>query len=199
MTGQPTEPIWRFIGFTGFCIAIALIGQSQGLLTGAVFMNNADAAVFVGPISAIPLALFMGFFVRTTTIPSAIRPLKNFNYFSYCFESMAILLYGYDRCKFDASLATQANVQPEWVQYLGQLFANRSDDPFVDTLINKLRKQVTGGVIQAKYRSLILDQLDISNDDDKNIILNTIYICLTFVILRVLTYVVLISKVNKQE
>lgn len=189
----------RFSGFTAISIAIALIAQSQGLLIGAIFMEDASAAVFLGPITCIPLMLFAGFFVRISTIPYYFRPLTYISYLRYSFEAYIAVLYGYERCQWDPSLANMTNQKPEWLDYLTQILAPSPEEgdqeSFVQTLLDNLSGQF-GSTTEEEYKSIVMSQFEV---DDQSLIWNSIILGLFFIVLRVITYVILLWKVNKRE
>ena len=199
MTGQDSS-IARFSGFTAISIAIALIAQSQGLLIGALFMEDASAAVFLGPITCIPLMLFAGFFVRISTIPYYFRPLTYISYLRYSFEAYIAVLYGYERCEWDPSLANLTNAKPEWLDYLTQILApeeseGENSENFVQTLLDNLSGQF-GSNSEEDYQSIVMSQFEVT---DESLIWNSIILVLFFVVLRIATYVILLWKVNKRE
>lgn len=189
----------RFTGFTLISIAIALIAQSQGLLIGALFMEDASAAVFLGPITCIPLMLFAGFFVRISTIPYYFRPLTFISYLRYSFEAYIAVLYGYERCEWDPSLANLTNQKPEWLDYLTQILAPNPEEGdqenFVQTLLDNLSGQF-GSATEDEYKSIVMSQFKV---EDNDLIWNSIILALFFIVLRVVTYVILLWKVNKRE
>lgn len=48
---------------------ITFSGQSTGLLFGSLWAHKPDEAVFVAPVSALPVFLLSGFFVKVSTMP----------------------------------------------------------------------------------------------------------------------------------
>jgi hypothetical protein len=202
MTGQD-HSIYRFIGFTGVSIAVAIIAQSQGLLIGAIFMEDASAAVFLGPITCIPLMLFAGFFVRISTIPSYFKPMTYISYLRYSFEAYIAILYGYDRCVLDPDLANQTNAKPEWFDYLTQILAPQNNgtegdsnsENFVQTLLDNLSGQFSPKS-EEDYQSAVMSQFEV---DDQSLIWYFLILGLFFVVLRVITYFILLWKVNRRD
>jgi len=53
--------------------------------------------VFVGPITAIPVFLFGGFFVTLNAVPAYLRWISWFSYVRYSFQSILTAVYGFDR------------------------------------------------------------------------------------------------------
>ncbi|CAB4018452.1 ATP-binding cassette sub-family G member 4-like [Paramuricea clavata] len=102
MTEQPYDGIryWQFLTIT---ILTCLVAQSIGLLIGAV-APSLSTAVFVAPITGIPVLLFSGFFVNFETIPNYMQWLTYVSYARYSWEGIIVVIYGNNRAPLDCDV-----------------------------------------------------------------------------------------------
>lgn len=101
LSDQPME--WfRYAYFLLFCIVTSLAAQAIGFFLGATV--PVKIAVFVGPVGAATISIF-GFTLRYCDTPFIFQWISLLSYFRSAFQSVATLLYGYDRgfleCKHD--------------------------------------------------------------------------------------------------
>jgi len=95
MTDQPYDGA-RYTKYVAITVLTCLVAQSIGLLLGAV-APNVPTAVFVAPVTGIPVLLFSGFFVSFDTIPKYMQWITYISFARYSWEGMIVAIYGDNR------------------------------------------------------------------------------------------------------
>ncbi|KII65694.1 ATP-binding cassette sub-family G member 4 [Thelohanellus kitauei] len=103
MSGQPTD-FRRTYYFIQVVIMAVLVSQSIGLVLGAIAPNS-EVAVFVAPVSGIPLLLFCGYFVRFSVIPIYFRWFTYVSYARYAWEGAVLSIYGNNRGNLECKIS----------------------------------------------------------------------------------------------
>jgi ATP-binding cassette subfamily G (WHITE) protein 1 len=98
MTSQPFDGL-RLGMVILMCILTSLVAQSLGLVIGCAC--DEKSAVFLDPISIIPLLLFSGFFIKLTNIPSCLHWISYVAFIRYGYGGTMVAIYGNDREHLD--------------------------------------------------------------------------------------------------
>lgn len=78
---------------------MSLLGQSTGMVIGAIRVKRPSEAMFIAPTATIPLILLSGFFVKVGNMPAFARPIAMLSYFRWAFKAIVTATYGLNRCQ----------------------------------------------------------------------------------------------------
>uniref|UniRef100_T1ITI8 ABC transporter domain-containing protein n=1 Tax=Strigamia maritima TaxID=126957 RepID=T1ITI8_STRMM len=131
MTSQPNDWL-RFGAFIALSVLTSLVAQSLGLVISAAV--NVQAAVFLGPITSIPILLFSGFFVTFDAIPNYLQWMSYSSYVRYSFEGSLLAIYGYDRKKMKCSPGEQYCVLADPKKFL-KVMAVDGGELYIDFVV----------------------------------------------------------------
>lgn len=95
--GSPFELFRLILFIISFVLGSCCI-QGVGYMTGSLFLNNANASVYLTPLVSIPLFMFID---RIKAMPHRFAVFELVKYFSYgrvTFRSALLSLYGMQRC-----------------------------------------------------------------------------------------------------
>lgn len=208
ITDQPkSEYNWRFIVYAYSLICLSLLSQTQGLIVGAIFMNNLSASVFVGPLTITPVFLFSGFARRYSRTADYLKPIVKLSYFHHAIKTIYSALYGFGRCKCNPNdyqldmeevdyedIGTIIKTQSSMMGASKQLDSNRvsydlatSDDKLKQIYIGQFKCDET-------FHSLVMKELDISDND---MFIGMAVLLSYLILLRGLVLLLLIFKVKR--
>lgn len=137
LTGQPSSYMsWRMLTITAVMTLCSLISQTLGLLFGAYFMNNIQAAVFVSQASSLPWIMLSGFTTRVSELPTFLRWLSFCSIYRLGIESIVAVRYGFGMCPCDQELVDNTPTKlvgiPDHLKSVMQYYINAYSDSNVN-------------------------------------------------------------------
>lgn len=138
LTGQPSSYLcWRMLTVTAVMTLCSLISQTQGLLFGAYFMNNVQAAVFISQASSLPWILLSGFTTRISELPRVLQWLSFGSIYRLGIESILAVRYGFGMCPCDKEVVNETPVKlvgiPEQLRSLMRYYLDMYSDSSAPT------------------------------------------------------------------
>ena len=91
MLGLPHD-FTRFIKIWFIYVLHTQVAQSIGVVIGAA-APSMQVAVFLAPMTAVPMMLFSGFFIILEQIKPFLRWIQYLSYFRYSFEALCLALF----------------------------------------------------------------------------------------------------------
>lgn len=110
---------WRMLATAAVMALVTMIASTQGLIFGAIFMNNTEAAVFMSGAGILPQTLLSGFTGRISNMPPILQYASLLNPLKYACDLNSMVRYGFAMCK----------CEPETDAYLRSTEARFSDLP----------------------------------------------------------------------
>lgn len=180
ITDQPKSDYnWRFVVYAYSLICLSLLSQTQGLIVGAIFMNNLSASVFVGPLTITPVFLFSGFARRYSRTADYLKPFVKMSYFHHAVKTIYSALYGFGRCKCNPNdyQLDMENIDYEDVNSIIKTQSSlmlstgvrgmKLDADSMNPTDESLMKQIFIGQYRcdSSFQSLVMEELDIKDND----------------------------------
>lgn len=152
LTGQPSSYLsWRMLTITAVMTLCSLISQTQGLLFGAYFMNNVQAAVFISQASSLPWIMLSGFTTRVIELPAILRWLSFGSIYRLGIESIVAARYGFGMCPCDKELVDDKPTKLVGIsdqlrsvmRYYFEIYADQPQDSATNQVTNNKTSNAT--------------------------------------------------------
>lgn len=169
LTNQPRSLYeWRFLSITLLTILATLIGQTTGLIFGAIFMKKPQSAVFAAPVGTIPLTLVSGFLIRVNSLPFVLRIIAKLSYFTHLMNGVIVSRYGFNKCSCndedDFNNIESSHIIPDqarkfiniWIESFSNEFHDDSDEIRVENAL-----QTTATTMLPNSTSIEMPNIDL--------------------------------------
>ena len=90
---------WRFLLYVGVYFFYCYACESLGALIGVIFSNDLAIAVLLTMCLTFPIIMFAGFLVKLSDISWYFSPGKYTSFQGFAFQSVLVIVYGFDRCQ----------------------------------------------------------------------------------------------------
>lgn len=210
LSSQPSSVYhWRYFVYIYCLISLSLISQAQGLIVGAIFMNNLSASVFVGPLSVTPMFMFSGYARSYARTADYLKPLVKLSYFHHAVRTIYAALYGFGRCKCNPN---DYQLDMEYVDYEDMNSIVKTQSSLMipangiesDTIPIGSGKQEDSAIKQQifiggyscddSFQSLVMGSFDI---EDNDMYIGMAILFAYIVVLRVVVLLLLMFKVRR--
>lgn len=218
-TNQPRE-YFREAYLLYITVMVGFASESIGAMCSAIFMDNPMAAAVAAGAVPLPMTLFGGFLVKYSRMPIYMQLASWLSLLKYAFEGIMVTMYGMNRCAYNYREFLATNnvseiVKPLWARYLPMILnvldsadagGAQVEAPFEESeedsdqaVINKIYsitfKAVNKDTREVDLeRSLILSYFEIYNDNV--LYVSVVVIFLYYAVLKVMTYFVILGKLN---
>lgn len=114
--GMPESYLhWRMIAMALVMASIASISSSQGLVFGALFMNDPQTSIFMAIAITIPETLLSGYTSRVKHMPKALQYLSWFNPKRYSSDLNNMIRYGFGLCPCEPQTEAYLGMAPRFI------------------------------------------------------------------------------------
>lgn len=118
---------WRLWAVALVMALVSLISTVQGLIWGAIGMDNVQTSIFMASASSLPLVMLSGFTARIKQMPAFMQHLSWLSLYRYSSDSINMIRYGFGLCACDEAmdnyLKTKAASFTDMPERLKPLFA----------------------------------------------------------------------------
>ncbi|RWS23506.1 ATP-binding cassette sub-family G member 1-like protein, partial [Leptotrombidium deliense] len=91
---------WRAVVVCLLLFLTQIIAQTYGYITGALFMSNIPAAIYLGPcVCILPFILLCGLFIKVKNFQPLFDILSYISYLRFSIEGVLATMYGFGRCQ----------------------------------------------------------------------------------------------------
>lgn len=207
ITSQPkSDYYWRFFVYAYSLVCLSLLSQTQGLIVGAIFMNNLSASVFVGPLTITPVFLFSGFARRYSRTADYLKPFVKLSYFHHAIKTIYTALYGFGRCKCNPNdyQLDMEEIDYEDINSIVKMPSSTIISPSETSLIdqnplstseNSMKRIFIGQYkCDESFQSLVMEELDI---EDKDMYTGMAVLLSYLIFLRVVVLLLLMYRVKR--
>lgn len=100
--GSAIPVIYRIIITSCAMILGSMVGETIGMIFGAIYVGHLSTALFASQGSTLPLVFVSGFVVRTKSMSKFARFLSQFSFYKHVLEITLVARYGYNVCLCNA-------------------------------------------------------------------------------------------------
>uniref|UniRef100_A0A6G1S913 ABC transporter G family member 25 n=1 Tax=Aceria tosichella TaxID=561515 RepID=A0A6G1S913_9ACAR len=105
LLGMPSSHYeWRLLSIALVMALMSMIGNTQGLLMGALFMNSVETAIFLSLASSLPQVLLSGLTARIKHMPWLLQKLSWASPYRCATDLIHMIRFGFNMCPCDARM-----------------------------------------------------------------------------------------------
>ncbi|XP_075681358.1 ATP-binding cassette sub-family G member 1-like [Dermatophagoides pteronyssinus] len=181
--------IWRFFVYIALIVSTSLLSHSFAMVISIHFINNTIASLICGAMLFVPFFIFSGFVIPVNKLPYYVRPFTYLSVYKLSIEAVLIIFYGFGRCNPDHTALKLS----DFTAYFGPSIMNITSCMEELTSLPPVQYIIDGfnSEIKTINQSIILSRFDLNNID---LFINFGFIIGYTIILRVLAYIILMSK-----